>query len=337
MNQRGAMKLTRTQRLIQMVQLLQTGRHYDIDSLIRELGKSKRTVFRDLKTLKDSGVISGFDADTQSYSIDRSYFLQPVNMTLEEGLALMTLTRKFIDERVTPAFAAATSAALKIESILPDEIRESCGRLLEGVAVDWSPVSDVDAITDILGRVQQAIADHSKLRMRYDSFSDKTELELTVRPYVTLFKSRGWYLIAYSERHRQYRTFKLERIVNMKLLKEKFRRDPKFNIKSYYGNAWSMIRGDRAHHVEIHFSAKVAGNVEEVVWHHTQRTRRRSDGTLVFEVDVDGIEEIAWWIMGYGDQAVVQEPQELRHVIASHAQNLTRYYQSNVSMPIERD
>ena len=55
------------------------------------------------------------------------------------------------------------------------------------------------------------------------------------------------------------------------------------------------------------------------------------------KLDVDGIEEISWWIMGYGDQAVVSEPEILRLLIQSHAKNLLRHYENNERTPVTRN
>ncbi len=136
--------------------------------------------------------------------------------------------------------------------------------------------------------------------------------------------------------HDDVRTFKIERINRLENTNTRFRPPKHFDLQSYLGNAWNMVRGDGRFHVEIHFSNMVAGNVEEVMWHKTQRTRRKSDGALVFEVDVDGIDEIAWWILGYGDQAVVTEPEALRKLIASHAVQLAQYYKNGVDAPVSR-
>jgi len=73
----------------------------------------------------------------------------------------------------------------------------------------------------------------------------------------------------------------------------------------------------------------VAANVDEVAWHRTQRTHFEKDGALLFEVDVDGIHEISWWIPGYGDQAEVLEPPELRELIVGHAERMCAYYRGN--------
>ncbi len=322
------MKLTRTQRLIQIVQLLQAGRPCGMEWLASELGVSRRTIFRDMKVLKEAGIGCDYDAARESYRIEHSYYLKPLNFSLQEALVLMLLTRKLVDERVIPLFASAASAGLKIESSLPADIRAHCGELLDGVEVGRLVVSDVDPVTDVLLRIQEAIASRRKIRVVYDSYFEQAEIATVLHPYRLTFRSRGWYVVGHSQMHREVRTFKLERFIDLQVQEVPFKLPRGFDLDAYFGNAWNMIRGDRTYHVEIHFDKKVAGNVEEVAWHPTQRTRRRADGSLVFEVDVDGIEEIAWWVLGYGDQAVVSEPQGLRQLVASHARNLVRRYQT---------
>ena len=70
----------------------------------------------------------------------------------------------------------------------------------------------------------------------------------------------------------------------------------------------------------------VAQNVAEVVWHKTQRAEFNTDGTLDFHVTVSGLGEISWWILGYGDQAEVIEPAELRELVVRRAKNLLARY-----------
>ena len=59
---------------------------------------------------------------------------------------------------------------------------------------------------------------------------------------------------------------------------------------------------------------------------HTQRLTWHDDGTLDFHVRVSGIGEISWWIMGYGDQAEVLEPEPLRELIARRAERMLEQY-----------
>jgi predicted DNA-binding transcriptional regulator YafY len=70
----------------------------------------------------------------------------------------------------------------------------------------------------------------------------------------------------------------------------------------------------------------VAQNVAEVNWHKTQRTVPRDDGALDFHVTVSGLNEISWWILGYGDQAEVLQPPELRQLVAGRAKRMAEMY-----------
>ena len=48
---------------------------------------------------------------------------------------------------------------------------------------------------------------------------------------------------------------------------------------------------------------------------------------MVFEVRVDGLGEIAWWILGYGDQVEVLGPKLLRERIKRAAQGMLAMYE----------
>jgi len=73
-------------------------------------------------------------------------------------------------------------------------------------------------------------------------------------------------------------------------------------------------------------SPRVARNVAEVQWHHTQRCEFRPEGRLHFSVTVDELNEISWWILGYGDQVKVLAPAKLARLIKTAAANVVRLY-----------
>ncbi len=316
----------RVNRLLRLIQIIQWGRPYTIDALSRELGVTRRTLFRDMRILERAGMPCTFDRKTQAYVFSRGRVLPPLSLTLDEALALTVQTRKALHSKVTPGHQAALSAALKIEAALPAELARHCGELLEAVDVRHWPMSDVASVGDTLAHLQQALADRRKVAVLYESYQEKGEISTVLHLYRLRFVRRGWYAIAFSEAHSELRTFKIERLLSVTSLDDHYEIDPTFNLETYYGNAWQMIRGDRPYHVVIRFSPKVAGNVEEVSWHKTQQTQRTDDDSLIFEVDVDGLSEIAWWVLGYGREAVVEQPQELRDLIAAHARAMLQHY-----------
>jgi proteasome accessory factor B len=140
-------------------------------------------------------------------------------------------------------------------------------------------------------------------------------------------------VIGRSSLHRGTRTFNVGRIVRLEPLDDPYEIPRGFSIDRYLRNAWHLIPEpgpDRE--VVVRFARKVAQNVAEVAWHKTQRLQFLPDGSLDFSVTVSGLSEIAWWILGYGDQAEVLQPPELRQIIVGHAvRMLQRYGERHVS------
>jgi len=82
------------------------------------------------------------------------------------------------------------------------------------------------------------------------------------------------------------------------------------------------------HDVVVRFSPKVARNVADMKWHKTQHLEFDGDGSLVFRAQVSGLNEIVWWVLAYGDQAEVLQPERLRTLVAGCARNMVAIYKA---------
>jgi len=51
---------------------------------------------------------------------------------------------------------------------------------------------------------------------------------------------------------------------------------------------------------------------------------KNEDGSVTMEFRVDGLGEIGWWVLGYGDQVELLAPKALRKRIADTAKNMVR-------------
>ncbi len=322
-------KSKRIERLLRLIQALQTGRAKTAKDLAEEVSVSRRTVFRDLELLARSGIRYIFDRQTHRYSTNQTALLPPVTLTHAEALALLLSARYIVSHQGITDVSVAASAALKLESMLPPQVRDYCGPLLERMEIRGDPVSDAGSIVETVSILQAATLHQNKLQVAYDSYYERRVIEVTLHPYRLAYIHFGWYLIAHTEGIAQVRTYKVERILRVKVLDATYSIDPTFNLEDYFGNAWRMIRGEKRYHVKVRFLAKVAANVDEIHWHKTQRTEYEDDGSLLFEADVDGIEEISWWILGYGDKAQVLEPPELRDLVARRVRRMFEYYNGN--------
>jgi len=53
------------------------------------------------------------------------------------------------------------------------------------------------------------------------------------------------------------------------------------------------------------------------------------DGSALVEFRVDGLSEITWWVLGYGDQVRVLSPKNLRKRILEIAENVVKINESD--------
>ncbi len=318
------MKYHKVGRVVEILATLQSGKNYKASELAKIFGTSRRTIYRDLKELEAIGVSYHYDATTGGYTMEPEFFLPPVDLKLQEALSLLLLLHKAGEQLQLPFKNSALLAALKIENNLPAKIRQRCNEALRSISARAAAQAPMRELDKTFAQLQKAIAKKQKVSMRYHSLFDGRDIELELCPYHLLHNQRAWYVVGLSGMHKSIRTFKLNRIRELKTLPQNFVDDEDFDLSEYLGRAWSMIPEGRIYNVKLRFLPKVAENVAEVQWHSTQKVTHNDDGSVIVEFRVDGLGEITWWILGYGDQVQVLRPKRLRQKIIETARNMAK-------------
>jgi predicted DNA-binding transcriptional regulator YafY len=85
--------------------------------------------------------------------------------------------------------------------------------------------------------------------------------------------------------------------------------------------------GDTTQWVRVRFTKRIAPLIREACWHHSQQLTEESDGSLLFEVEVNEPREVGWWVLQWGAEAEVLEPESLRQELRETAQRLVGLYE----------
>ncbi|MCC9609682.1 WYL domain-containing protein [Blastopirellula sp. JC732] len=325
------MNLSRIQRLLQLLGLLQSGRPQNVDSLAVECGVSRRTIFRDLDTLRGASVPLAFDSETQRYHIPDTYFLSPTNLNAEEALSVMVLCSELGDGGGLPYYSNARKAATKLENSLPDRLKSRLRRVSGAVEIKLNHSPQPEEAEEVYQQLVDAVGHRRSVRIRYKSlFDDGEEIGTKLSPYKLLFSRHSWYVIGRSSLHRSTRTFKVGRIQSLESLEDEFKIPTGFRVERYLRSAWHMIPEEGPdQEVVVRFHKLVASNVAEVQWHKTQQVTWNDDGSIDFRVTVSGLREMSWWILGYGEQATVLSPPEMQQIVVGHARAIIDKYPTN--------
>jgi predicted DNA-binding transcriptional regulator YafY len=291
-------------------------------------GVGRRTIFRDLQTLRDCNLPLEYDAKTDRYYAAESWRLPPTKLTDDEAFALIGLATEFGRNKELPFYDAAYNGAVKLERTLPKSLRGGLRRNTQTIKI--KPVRLSAERTGTASAYRQlidAISHRRTVKIAYDSLTEWAAIETKLRPYRLLFTKHCWYVLGLSSMHGEVRTFNVVRIQSIEMLNEKYSIPRNFDLGRHFGKAWYMIPGKGPDsQVVVRFKHLVAKNVAEVQWHDYQRTEFLSDGSLEYRVTVSGLDEISWWILGYGDQAEVVKPARLRRLVCQRAKNMVAIY-----------
>jgi predicted DNA-binding transcriptional regulator YafY len=317
-----------------VIALLQAGKGQNAESLAESLGVSRRTIFRDIEVLRLSGLPVSYDQTQNQYSISSPFSLPAMHFTPEEALALIVICHgaggrhglNFLQE-------AAQTASLKLESLLPSPLREELRGKTGRIHVRLHPRADLNGKAEIFPRLVDAMHRQHLVEVKYDSATDRKLLKLRLSPYQLYFTKHSWYVIGRSSLHREIRTFHVGRIAELHPVHESFHLPHNFNLDSYFKSAWHMIPDGPDQEVIVRFLPLVARNVAQVGWHKSQKLIWNDDGSLDFHVTVSGLKEMSWWILGYGDQAEVLHPPEMREILHRHAQAMLKIYSGQNGEP----
>lgn len=315
------MKGNRTSRIIQLLTVLQTRHQYTSADLAAVLGTSRRTVFRDLKSLQEAGVKYCFNQRSGRYTADSDFILPPLALTAAEAFALL-LVYKSRNHINFPLRNAALMAGFKVENNLPPEIRRYCARALRAVSLHPYPMATEELLKTTFSQLQKAIMDKRTINIRCYCPKEHREIDMELNPYHLLYSRHTWYLLGKSKPDERISAVKLSYIKNVHILDSNFINEPPFDLCSYLGRAWSMLPEGQLYNVKLRFIPEVADDVTAVRWHETQTVHFEDDGSAIVEFRVDGLNEIIWWILSYGDRVEVLTPRILRQRIIEIAQRI---------------
>jgi len=199
--------MRRADRLFLIIHALQ-GRRTALPArrLAEALEVSLRTVYRDVADLQRSGVAIEGEAGV-GYLLRKGADIPPLMFSAEELEALVVgsrFVRAFAGTRLS---AAARTALLKIEAVLPPELKRSTQRS-RIFAPTWRERSERAQAID---RLHAAIAAHHVLRVDYRDESGRTSAR-EVEPLCLAFWGGAWTLGAWCRLREDFRNFRPDRI-----------------------------------------------------------------------------------------------------------------------------
>ena len=208
-----------TSRMLKLLSLLQTHRHWAGPELADRLEVSERTLRRDVDRLRALGYpVDATRGTDGGYQLGAGSQLPPLLLDDEEAMAIAVGLRAAAVSPVAGIEETSVRALAKLEQVLPARLRHRVGALQhfsETLARGGDDETTIDPgdLTEIAG----ACRDGVRLRFDYER-RDGMAGGRMVEPHRLVSTGRRWYLVAWDVDRDDWRTFRVDRMQEPKAL-----------------------------------------------------------------------------------------------------------------------
>ena len=305
---------------------VRSGRFPNALRVSEEFGVSERTATADFSSLRrDFHAPLVYRARQRGYTYDPPGYVLPRLILTERELAAV---RRALLAAQEFGGIAGDSEAL---ALLTDRLTEIQTPDRARVSIEGGPQLAPDSLTssELFEVCRTAINQRQRLALHYAGAHRGTESKRTVQP-LHLHRHLGeWYLIAHCELAQGIRNFHLSRVRNWQVFADTaaFLTPPDFDASAYVQQAFGMRHGEPLVTVRVRFTPYQSRWIRERIYHASQTLEELPDGGgVVLTMQVTGTFEVRRWVMSYGAEAEVLEPEALREEIREELKKLEKIY-----------
>ncbi|CAM1366644.1 helix-turn-helix transcriptional regulator [Tenacibaculum xiamenense] len=205
------MEKPRIARLTQIVTQLQSKRIVTARELADKHKVSIRTIYRDIRTLENSGVPVTTE-EGKGYTLVEGYQLPPVMFSEEEANALITAEQLILKNKDASLIENYMHAITKIKAVLKYSQKDKANLLSQRIAFRANITEERSS--NYLIQIQKAITNFNLLELEYKSLENKFTKRI-VEPFALYSTNENWLLIAYCRLRREFRAFRLDCMVKL--------------------------------------------------------------------------------------------------------------------------
>jgi predicted DNA-binding transcriptional regulator YafY len=309
----------RLPRLLKLVSTIQHHPGLTADELARECEVVPRQIYRDLKVLDYAGVPIYND---NGYRVTGDFLLQDISFSLDEALSLL-YGLKLLEQQ--KALFPVKRVKERLLSLLPESLHENIEDIDPRMDVAGGPAADYSGKADMFRILNQAMRESRSVEIEYYSFDRDETNKRVIDPYHMAFKDGFWYLVAYCHWRCEERLFRVDRIKHIHLLTEKFKVPVEKFRKPHWNIAWGIELGEE-YIFKVRFYGESARFVRETRFHPHQQVEEGPENSVIFTARACGLRPVCRWVLSFGGEAEVLEPEELREMVVEELQKAIKKY-----------
>ncbi len=293
---------------------------------------TQRTIQRDLKAL--SQVLPGLQVDNDKDIPGWSWTKETRLLDIPTMDGKMALTFQMVDyfmknifppsvlNQLSPYFTGAENVLKSVDEAGYAHWREKVRILSRNQALIPAQIDE-----NVITVLYEALFAGRQVRARYRNRAGD-EVGYDLHPLGLVIRESVVYLVATIWDYQDPRHLALHRFKQCELLDEKANVPESFNLDQYLAGG-SFEYGEKENEkirLKARFFDWAGHHLLETPLSQDQQTSDPDDDQLLVEATVNNSAQIRWWLLGFGANVEVLEPQELREEFTEVAESLGEIY-----------
>lgn len=313
--------------MLAILWMLNAGVKITAKEISEKLEINIRTVYRYIDALCASGVpIISDSGHHGGYRLLNHFIRAPLLFDVEEKKALLHAA-VFAKEAGYPLSKVLDNATSKLKMYSNQEQESILSRHLAGFEV-ISRKGD-PAVQPVLAELEQAVANEFSVEIDYRTRRDDLPKTRVIDPYGMVYWNNKWYIVAFCHLRNEIRSFRVDRILQIKRTPILFKRSEAFSAREFFmqnllpdtegkSGLISLIIGGRSEALDdlcLH-------------WFLGHHLKERTSNQAIFLLEEELIHTyVPSFLLPYGRSIQVIEPQSLKGRLVAVASDLMEYYQ----------
>lgn len=323
-------------KLFKVMDLLSRSEGATIKEIAEVAETKKRQAHRVIEAIQNMGIPVYDDKPDgereKTWHIDEGYLRKLPNMAVPEPN--FTLPELFVLSFIkgsssifhdTEISRYAESSFEKLKGFASSRLFEAFERMESAFVNRVRFVKNYNGLEDLMLDILEAIIGRKKSIVRYNSFKSGAVKEYHVKPLHFFEENGGLYLMVQIDSTGDVYTFALERIKNFEISSESFDYPSNFNATEFLNRPFGLFMDD-CFDSRIWFSERISKYIKERRWAENQKINKNEDGSIILEMQTCGWLDVKKWVLSYGKEARVIEPEKMRREIIEETKYIAENY-----------
>ena len=312
----------KSDRLVSLLLLLQSAPRRTARELAARLEVCERTIYRDVDALSASGVpVYAARGSDGGIALADGYRKALMHFGEDEVRALFVSGSAILADL---GMGSNLDRALdKLRGGFSDMQRKAAEKARRRIHIDQRRWYQSDPPVERLSLVRRAVWDDRRMEIVYED-RNKARTTRSIDPYGLVSKAGVWYLVASTAEG--FRSFRIDRIVDVRELNERFDRDANFDLDAYWKKSAALMRSE---YQGFAVTLRAAVDAAESITSFWPSRWIERDGERLLSVDFPNESAAVSHLLTWGDEVELVEPLSLREPVLARARAICERYESS--------